>query len=207
MKSVLPPALRHLIELFDQLPGIGPKSAARLALYLWQTPVEFRQRLGKAIGDLELGVKTCSICFNLDDQDPCHICQDASRDRTTICVVEQVLDVLALERTGRYHGLYHVLGGAINPLAQVGPDQLHIAPLLQRVKENPEVKEIILATNPTMEGEATALYLKKQLEKIRPDLQITRIGHGLPMGADLDYADQETLSQAMEGRKDMGTRN
>ncbi len=201
MKPVLPPALRRLIELFDQLPGIGPKSAARLALYLLQTPPQFRQKFAAAISQLDQGVVTCSICFNLDDQDPCHICRDESRDRSTICVVEQVLDVIALERTDRYRGLYHVLGGAINPLAQIGPDQLHIAPLLQRVKDHLEVKEIILATNPTMEGEATALYLREQLAKIRPDLRITRIGHGLPMGADIDYADPETLSRALAGRQ------
>jgi len=203
VKPILPPALSRLINFLDQLPGIGPKSAARLALYLLQTPPQFRQQLGDSISNLSAGVKTCSVCFNLDDQDPCRICQDSSRDQSKICVVEQVLDVLALERTGRYRGLYHVLGGAINPMIQIGPDQLHIGPLLARVKKHPEIKEIILATNLTLEGDATALYLQKQLEQARPDLKVTRIGHGLPMGADLDYADPETLSQAMAGRREM----
>lgn len=199
----MPPALNRLINFLDQLPGIGPKSAARLALYLLQTPQQFRQQLGESIAKLSAGVKACSVCFNLDDRDPCRICSDADRDRSQICVVEQVLDVLALERTGRYHGLYHVLGGAINPMAQIGPDQLHIAPLLKRVAGHPEVKEIILATNLTLEGDATALYLRQQLDGIKRPLKITRIGHGLPMGADLDYADPETLSQAMEGRREL----
>ncbi len=203
MKSILPAPLRDLIELFDQLPGIGPKLAARLVFYLLQTPPHFRQQLGKSIAELNLGVKRCSICFNIDDQDPCRICRDPERNQKQICVVEQVLDILALEKTGHYHGLYHVLGGAINPLAQIGPEQLHIAPLLERIKNHPEVKEVILATNPTLEGEATALYLQKQLRRLRPDLKISRIGHGLPMGADIDYTDPATLIQALEGRREL----
>jgi recombination protein RecR len=199
--KTLPRGLSKLISFFDQLPGVGPKSAARLALYLFQTPQTFLTDFGQTITNLKSEVKICSICFNLDDQDPCRICQSASRDRKKICVVEKVLDVIALENTGKYDGLYHILGGAINPLAQIGPEELNIQSLLQRLKNQPEVKEIILATNPTLEGEATALYLKKKIDSLGLNLVITRIGHGLPLGADLDYADPGTLTQALEGRK------
>ncbi len=201
MRETLPRALKKLIAFFDQLPGIGPKSAARLALYLFQTPQSFLTDFGKTIGELKNQVKACSICFNLDDQDPCRICQSETRDRKKICVVEKVLDVIALENTGKYDGLYHILGGAINPLAQIGPEELNIGPLLARLKTDTKIKEVILATNPTLEGEATAMYLKKKIDSLGKNLIITRIGHGLPLGADLDYADPGTLIQALIGRR------
>lgn len=202
--SNLPRGLRELISFFDQLPGIGPKSAARLSLYLFQTPESFLKNFGQAIEGLKTSVKSCSVCFNLDDQSPCRICRSKGRDRTKVCVVERVLDVIALEKTGKYKGLYHVLGGVINPLIQIGPEELNIDPLIKRIRDVDGIREIIFATNPTLEGEATAMYLKKRIEGLsRNGLAMTRIGHGLPFGADLDYADPGTLVQALKGRQKM----
>lgn len=201
MESSLPKGLKNLISFFDRLPGIGPKTATRLSLYLFQTPQSFLDEFGKAIEQLKNEVKTCSICYNLDDSDPCRICSSEKRNKNKICVVERVLDVLAIESTGKYNGVYHVLGGAINPLAQVGPEELTIEQLMRKVTENPEIEEVIIATNPTLEGEATAMYLKKKLDEKGKGILVTRIGHGLPMGADLDYADPGTLVQALEGRR------
>lgn len=203
MESSLPRGLKNLISFFDRLPGIGPKSAARLSLYLFQTPQSFLDEFSKAVGQLKNEVKTCSICYNLDDSDPCRICSSEKRNKNKICVVERVLDVLAIESTGKYEGVYHVLGGVINPLAQVGPEELTVEQLMRKITENPEIEEVIIATNPTLEGEATAMYLKKKLDEIGKGILVTRIGHGLPMGADLDYADPGTLVQALEGRRQL----
>lgn len=199
----LPLPLQRLINFFERLPGIGPKTAARLVFYLFQTPDSFLNEFAQALEDLKKKILSCSICFNLDESDPCRICSDPRRQRSLLCVVERPLDILAIEKTGHYHGLYHVLGGVINPLEHIGPEQLHIRPLLNRIKNTPQLEEIILATNPTMEGEATALYLKKEIGKINPQLKVTRIGHGLPLGADLDYADPGTLTEALRGRQKM----
>jgi len=203
VESSLPKGLKSLISFFDRLPGIGPKSAARLALYLFQTPQSFLDEFSTAVNQLKNEVKTCSICFNLDDSDPCRICSSEKRNKNRICVVERVLDVLAIESTGKYTGVYHVLGGVINPLAQVGPEELTVEQLMHKISDNPEIEEIIIATNPTLEGEATAMYLKKKIDEDGKGVLVTRIGHGLPMGADLDYADPGTLVQALEGRRQL----
>jgi len=189
------------MDFFERLPGIGPKTAARLVFYLTQTPRSSLVDFAQALVDIKDKVFLCPICFTLDDKNPCRICADQSRDRKTICVVERPLDILAIEKTDQYKGLYHVLGGVIDPLNHIGPEQLHIAPLLARVKKPGETEEVILATNPTMEGEATALYLRKEISGKSPRVKITRIGHGLPLGADLDYADPGTLTEALKGRQ------
>ncbi len=197
----LPKTLTSLIRVFEKLPGIGPKTAARLTFYLFQTPSYFVDEFIQGLKDLKEKLTNCSICHNIDETDPCSICSFPGRNKSCICVVERPLDVVAIEGTKSFNGLYHVLGGVINPLIHVGPDDLQISSLLKRCG-NKEVEEIILATNPTMEGEATALHIKKALENIRADLKITRIGHGLPLGADLDYADPGTLKEALKGRVD-----
>jgi len=198
----LPKPVRDLMNVFEKLPGIGPKTAARLVFYLFQTPSSFVEEFARNLIALKEKLVVCSICYNIDETDPCRICQDPRKDRGKICVVERPLDILAIERTRSFSGVYHVLGGVINPLFHIGPEDLFIAPLIERVKrKEPAVKEVILATNPTMEGEATALHLKKVLREANPQLVITRIGHGLPLGADLDYADPGTLTEALKGRQ------
>ncbi|MFH1601599.1 MAG: recombination mediator RecR [Candidatus Shapirobacteria bacterium] len=196
----LPTALAQLIRILEKLPGVGPKSASRLAFYLFQTPSYFVEEFIKRLKELKEKLKVCSVCHNIDETNPCQICSRSYRDQGVVCVVERPLDILAIEATKSYQGLYHVLGGVINPLIHVGPDDLTIGSLAKRVEEG-QVKEVVLATNPTMEGEATALHIKKRLEKIGRALKITRIGHGLPMGADLDYADPGTLKEALKGRQ------
>ncbi|KKU28496.1 MAG: Recombination protein RecR [Candidatus Amesbacteria bacterium GW2011_GWA2_47_11b] len=192
-------AISSLIEAFERLPGVGPKSAARLTYYLLHVPQAELDRFAEAIGNLKRGTKECSECHNISESDPCDICADLSRDKTTICVVEQPLDVLALERGNGYKGVYHVLHGVIDPLHNIGPDEIRIQELLARLRQGfGEVKEIILALNPNMEGEATCLYIRKQLK----DVKVTRLAHGLPMGADIEYADDQTLTHAMEGRRE-----
>lgn len=205
----VPKAVQDLVESFERLPGIGPKSAQRLTYYLLHVPQGELDRFAGTVQELKRGTKLCSICFSIGETDPCEFCSDLRRDKTIICVVEQPLDVLALEKSGRYHGLYHVLHGKIDPLNNIGPDEIFIGQFFDRLKTNTEVLEIILATNPTMEGEATAMYISKQLkaqsEKSLPagrQVKITRIGRGLPIGADLEYADSITLERAMEGRSE-----
>ncbi len=197
-------AIQRLIDSFEKLPGIGPKTAQRLTFYLLHVPQEELDKFAQALSGLKKNTKTCSLCFNISETDPCQICSDPGRDKTKICVVEQPLDILALERAGVYKGLYHVLHGAINPLDNIGPEQLHIHDLLPRLKSG-IITEIIIATNPTMEGEATAMYitrLARELKVKSQKLKITRIGRGLPTGADLEYADEITLTRALEGRRD-----
>jgi recombination protein RecR len=187
------------------LPGIGPKSALRLGFYLLQTPKEFNINLAKTITRLKEEVVICSQCFGVSETEVCSICSDTNRDKEIICVVERADDVISFEALGGYKGIYHVLGGTINPLDHVGPDDLKIDELIKKVSVG-GVSELILAMNPTMEGEATALYIKKQIEKLRItnyELKITRIGSGLPMGADLGFADQATLARALEGRREI----
>ena len=197
----IPKAIQNLIESFEKLPGIGSKTAQRLTFYLLHVPQGKLDSFANSIQNLKKGTIICSVCFSVDESDPCSICSNPSRDKSTICVVEEPLDVLALEKNGRYKGLYHVLRGKIDPLNNIGPDEIYIRQLIDRASGS-EVEEIILATNPTMEGEATAMYISRQLKIENSKLKITRIGRGLPTGADLEYADELTLQRAMEGRSD-----
>ncbi len=196
--SLLPRAVSKVIESFERLPGIGPKTAQRLAFYLLHVPQEELDGFGKNLASLKANTVICSICKNVAEGDPCDICKNPSRDQSIICVVEQPTDVLSIERTGKFNGLYHVLHGSIDPLNNIGPDELYIAGLTKRVQG---VKEIILAMNPNMEGEATAMYLTKQIKGQNAAVSITRLAHGLPVGADIEYADEVTLSRALEGRR------
>ncbi|MGB9911020.1 MAG: recombination mediator RecR [Microgenomates group bacterium] len=200
---ILPKAIRKLMESFEKLPGIGPKTAARLTFYLLHLPQKQLEEFAQSLLDLKKNTVLCSICYNVSETDPCPICSDVNRDKGTICVVEQPLDVLAIEKAGKYKGVYHVLHGVINPLENIGPDELYINQLLERLRvDGLRVKEVILATNPTMEGEATAMYLKNQFKILNLKFKITRLGQGLPTGGDLEYADEMTLSQALEGRRE-----
>ena len=196
----LPRSIQALINQFEQLPGIGPKSAQRLTFYLLHVPESEIQKFADALINMKRLTKVCSQCHNVGEEDLCEVCSDPSRDSSILCVVEQPLDVLAVERSGKYTGLYHVLHGAISPLNNIGPDQLFLHDVTTRLKG---VDEVILATNPTMEGEATAMYIQQLIGQSRSDISITRIGHGLPVGADLEYADGVTIARAMEGRRKM----
>lgn len=202
--SLLPKALVRLIESFEKLPGVGPKTAQRLAFYLLHVPQEELDQFGDRLKLLKAGTMICSICKNVGETDPCSICEDNTRDRTRICVVEQPTDILAFERTGKYKGLYHVLHGSLDPLNNIGPDEIYIADFFKRiVRSTSQIIEVILATNPTMEGEATAMYIQKQLTNLQSNnVKLTRLAHGLPMGADIEYADDVTLSRALEGRRE-----
>jgi recombination protein RecR len=197
----IPKAIQSLIESFEKLPGIGSKTAQRLTFYLLHVPQGELDNFSKSIQNLKKGTIICSTCFSVDESDPCTICSNSNRDKSTICVVEEPLDVLALEKNGRYKGVYHVLHGKIDPLNNIGPDEIYIKQLLER-GAGTDVKEIILTTNPTMEGEATAMYIARQLKSQNLDIKITRIGRGLPTGADIEYADELTLQRAMEGRSE-----
>ena len=197
MQNTIPPVAR-LIEAFARLPGIGPKTAQRLTFYLLRAPAELSAELAAAVGEMKQSVIFCSACFNITSVDPCSICTDSARDQTMVCVVEEPLDVLAFERTRRFRGLYHVLHGALSPIEGVGPDDLKIAPLLQRLRGG-AVEEVILATNPNVEGDTTAQYVTQVLRPL--GLRVTRIARGLPVGGDLEYADEVTLSQALENRR------
>ena len=198
----IPKALNEVIESFERLPGIGPKSASRLGFYLLAVPDDFTNKLADSIFNLKKKIKICKTCFGVGEEDECDICRDESRDKNLICVVERADEVMAVESIGGFNGRYHVLGGVINPLDHVGPDDLKIDELLNRIDEG-GVTEIILATNPTIEGEGTALYIKRKLEGIGFAGKITRIGSGLPMGAELGFADAVTLSRAFEGRREL----
>ena len=199
----IPKAIQNLIESFEKLPGIGSKTAQRLTFYLLHVPQGELDNFSNSIQDLKKGTIICSTCFVVDEADPCSICSNSERNKSIICVVEEPLDVLALEKNRRYKGVYHVLHGKIDPLNNIGPDEIYIKQLLQRIKdEELMIKEIILATNPTMEGEATAMYIAKQIKSQNSNLKITRIGRGLPTGADIEYADELTLQRAMEGRSE-----
>lgn len=190
--------IARLIEELAKLPGIGPKTASRLAYHLLRSPREEALALAQAIVEVKERVQLCSRCFNLTDVDPCPICSDPTRDQQTICVVEDPLDVLALERTGAYHGLYHVLHGVISPVDGIGPERLRIRELVQRVRDECPT-EVILALNPNIEGDATAMYLARQL--IPLGVTVTRPASGLPVGGDLEYADEVTLGRALAGRR------
>ena len=196
----LPDSLTRLVEQLQRLPGIGPKSAQRLAFHVLKAPAPDVEALAEALRDVKARVSHCSVCSNITDIDPCAYCTSGERDQTTICVVEEPQDVAAVEKTRGFRGVYHVLMGALSPLHGVGPDDLRIKGLLARVAPG-EVREVILATNPTVEGEATAIYLARLLKPL--GVRVTRIAMGIPVGSDLDYADELTVSRAMDGRRDV----
>lgn len=199
---LLPESIQSVINSLERLPGIGPKSASRLAFYLLRAPDEVSQDLAAALANLKVKTAFCQECFNITDagRERCEICESLRRDGSLICVVEEALDVLALERTGGFQGKYHVLQGVLSPIEGIGPDDLKIKQLIARVS-NGGIKEVILATNPSMEGDATALYLRQHLELL--GVKVTRLARGLPVGGDLEYADQNTLLRALSGRQEM----
>ncbi|MDP6340505.1 MAG: recombination mediator RecR [Acidimicrobiales bacterium] len=198
--SIYTPALQKLIDELGKLPGVGPKSAQRIAFHLIKIPEQEALSLADAIQQAKQKVRFCETCFNMSDEVICEICSDSQRDSSLVCVVEEPRDIVALERTREYKGLYHVLQGAINPIDGIGPEQLKIRELLERLKGN-TVVEVILCTNPNIEGEATAMYLAKLIEPL--GIQVSRIASGLPVGGDLEYADELTLGRALEGRRNI----
>ncbi len=202
MRSAAPKPVERLIEAFARLPGIGPKTASRLTYFLLRAPEGESLELAEALREMRTQTRFCSLCFNItsNDADPCLICSDAGRDSSKICLVEEPLDVLALERTGEYSGHYHVLHGALSPIDGIGPDDLRISELMGRFQGG-AIQELIIATNPTLEGEATAMYIKQRMEG--SEVRITRLARGLPSGGDLEYADITTLSQALRGRSEI----
>jgi len=205
----IPKALERVIEGFERLPGIGPKSAQRLGFYLLHVPQSDLDDFAASLTNLKKNTKMCTTCFNIGTNEKCDICLDGQRDTTTICVVEDALDVIAFERSDKFKGSYHVLHGVVDPLNSIGPDDIYIPQLIRRIKNNDSeveeaqaIKEIIIATNPTMEGEATAMYIVKRIKELGSNIKISRIGRGLPVGADIEYADEVTLSRALEGRSE-----
>ncbi len=200
----LPKSVTKAIEEFSKLPGIGPKSAGRLVFHLIRQPGSASESLGQALLTLKETLRFCSTCYNITEADPCLICADQTRDSRLLAVVEQPLDTVAIEKT-EFNGRYHVLGGAISPIDGIGPGELRMNELMRRLQSDQSIAELILATNPTLEGEATALYLKQQIdEQLRdrlPKLRLSRIAHGLPVGGDLEYADAVTLTRSFEGRR------
>ena len=196
--SYYSPSIEQLIEGFEKLPSIGHKTAIRLAFHILDASDEEVTEFINAITNAKANLKYCSQCFNISDTDPCPICSSPKRDKTTICVVEDVKDVIAMERTHEFKGVYHVLHGSISPMNGIGPDEIKIKELLKRIQENKEIKEIIVATNPRVEGEATAMYISKILKPL--GVKVTRIAHGIPVGGDLEYTDEITLTKALEGR-------
>jgi recombination protein RecR len=198
--SVYPKPLRRLVQLLSRLPGIGEKTATRLAMFLLRMPPEFVRELGNAISGIPESVIRCSECLNIADEDPCTLCTDPARRDDVICVVEGPSDIVPIERSGEFKGRYHVLGGAISPIDGVMPDDIHVRELVDRVGRG-GVSEVVLATNLTAEGEATASYLAGVLKPLGP--RVTRIAYGLPMGADLEYSDEVTVGRAMKGRRDL----
>jgi len=195
----MPEPISRLIEAFHRLPGIGPKSAQRLSYHVLRMPEDQAAALATAIMDVKRRIVLCSICMNITETDPCRYCQDSRRDRTVVCVVEQALDILAMERTG-FRGLYHVLHGVLNPMDGIGPEEIRVRELVERLKSG-EVKEIIMATNPSLEGEATAMYVQRLVGPA--GVRVTRLARGLPSGADLEYTDDVTLARAIEGRQEI----
>lgn len=196
-----PQIIQNLINQFAKLPSIGPKSAERLVFHLLYKPQSELHAFSEAIDHLKAGIKQCRVCFNFSETDPCHICEDSKRDKTIVCVVGKPQDVAILEKTAYFNGLYHILGGNINPLDNISPQHIKIKELLLRIKNN-GINEVILALNPDMNGETTSIYLIKLIKQF-PDIKITRLARGLPMGADLEYADEVTLENALRDRKEM----
>ncbi|HDI3530612.1 TPA: recombination protein RecR [Listeria monocytogenes] len=195
-----PEPITKLIDSFMKLPGIGPKSAARLAFYVLDMKEDDVLDFAKALVDAKRNLSFCSVCGHITDKDPCYICADTSRDRSVICVVQKSKDVIAMEKMRDFHGLYHVLHGTISPMDGIGPEDINIPDLLKRLQDD-TIEEVILATNPNVEGEATAMYISRLLKP--SGIKVTRIAHGLPVGGDLEYADEVTLSKAMEGRREV----
>lgn len=195
--QIIPTSVERLIAELEKLPGIGPKSASRLAFYMIKAPDRDTTGLGEALLNLKEGLQNCQVCYNFSEQAICVICQSTDRDVAAICVVEDPLDIVALERSGGFRGRYHVLHGAIAPMEGIGPEQLKIAELINRLRDT-TVTEVIVATNPNLEGEATAMYVQKLIQPLVP--KVTRLASGLPMGGDLEYADELTLARALSGR-------
>jgi len=195
-----PEPVARLIEAFQKLPGVGPKTGQRMTFFLLKRPAEEVNELAEALRELKTRIQHCRQCFNVTEEDPCRICRDPARDARVLCVVEEPNDLLAIERTGEFRGRYHVLLGALSPLDGIGPEDIKVRELLTRL-DAPGIEEVILATNPSVEGEATAIYLAKLLRPL--GLRVTRIARGLPVGGDLEYADEVTLSKALEGRREM----
>lgn len=200
MSSFYAPPVAKLIEEFEKLPGIGHKTAQRLAFHVLNLPVEKAESLANAIRDAKAKTRYCSVCSNLTESDPCSICSSANRDQGIICVVENPRDVVAMERIREFKGLYHVLQGVISPMEGIGPEDIRIKELLYRIREN-DIREVILATNPNVEGEATAMYISKLLKPV--GIKTSRIAYGIPVGGDLEYADEMTLAKALEGRREI----
>lgn len=196
---MLPKPIENLIRQFAHLPGIGPKFAERLVFFIANEPREYSQAFAYALLDFSKKIKNCTICGNISEEDICPICQDTKRDRSTICIIENSPDIVALEKTGQYKGLYHVLGGLISPHRHILPENLRVKQLISRTKNDKGIKEIIIATNPTIEGDATALYIARSLEPM--NVKITRLGRGMPTGGELEYMDETTLINALAGRK------
>ena len=194
------PSIEKLIESFEKLPSIGHKTAIRLAFHILDLNKEETDDFINSILDAKKKLKYCSTCFNISDTDPCPICTNTKRDTSTICVVEDVRDILAMERTNEFKGVYHVLHGTISPMNGVGPEDIKIKELLNRIRDN-DIKEIIIATNPRVEGEATSIYLSKLIKPL--NIKVTRIAHGIPVGGDLEYTDEITLTKALEGRREI----
>lgn len=197
--SSAPEPIQRLIEAFHRLPGVGPKSAQRLAYHMLRAPEQEARALADALLEVKQRIHLCSVCMNITEQDPCSYCTNDRRDRTTICVVEQALDLLAIERSG-YRGLYHVLHGVLNPMDGVGPEDIHVRELIVRLQDG-TAQEVIMATNPSLEGEATAMYIQRLIGPA--GLKVTRLARGLPSGADLEYTDDVTLARALEGRREI----
>lgn len=195
-----PEPIAKLIDAFSRLPGVGPKTAGRLAFHVLRMKEEDVLDFAKSLVSVKRNLHYCSVCCNITDVDPCRICQDKKRDGSVICVVQEAKDLVAMERTKEYNGYYHVLHGAISPMEGIGPDEIRIAELLRRLGDD-QVQELILATNPNIEGESTAMYLSRLVKPF--GLKVTRIAHGLPVGGDLEYADEVTLSKALEGRREL----
>jgi len=193
-------SIENLMEEFRKLPGIGPKSARRIVFYLLKQPYEDVEKFSSALMDMKKNVRFCKKCFNVSEDDMCPICQDETRDRQLICLVEKISDVMVIESTGEFKGLYHVLGGLLSPIENVGPEEIKIPQLINRIKEN-NVKEIILALNPTVEGDSTATYISKILKSF--NIKITKLASGLPVGGDIEYADQITVGRALAGRREL----
>ena len=194
------PSIEKLIESFEKLPSIGHKTAIRLAFHMLDMTDEEITEFTTSITDAKKKLKYCSTCFNSSDTDPCPICSNPKRDQSTICVVEDVRDIMAMERTHEYKGVYHVLHGTISPMNGIGPDEIKIKELLNRIRDN-DIKEVIIATNPRVEGEATSIYISKLIKAF--NIKVTRIAHGIPVGGDLEYTDEITLMKAMEGRREI----
>ncbi len=201
MSLMYSPSIEKLIEAFERLPSIGNKTAVRLAFHMLNASQEEVDEFCSAIVNAKKNLKYCSVCYNISDTDPCPICGNVKRDQNSICVVEDVKDVIAMERTNEFKGTYHVLHGSISPMNGIGPDDIKIKELLSRISANPEIKEVILATNPRVEGEATAMYISKLIKPL--GIKVTRIAHGIPVGGDLEYTDEITLMKALEGRREL----